>query len=97
MSPSGVYVATGGDDGVLRVWKVKYVSNNINGLAMERELAMHSAQINSVGFTADSSVVFSGSSDHTCRLFSVRDGKQLQCLSFTLPRLNQQLSFPACA
>ena len=96
MSPSGVYVATGGDEGVLRLWKVKYVNNNVSGVTLEREIAMHSAQINAVGFTSDSNIVFSGSSDHTCRLFSVSDGKQLRCLSFSVPRLGRPLEFRAC-
>ena len=97
MSPSGAHIATGGDDGVLRLWKVRYLNNNINSVLLEREMPVHSAQINSVAFNAASDVVYSASSDRTCRVFSIRDGRQLQCLSFGVPTISTKFEFRSCA
>ena len=96
MSASTAYIATGGDNGILRLWKVKYQNNNINSVALDKEIAMHSAQINGVAFNGGSDLVFSASSDKTCRVFSVKDGKQLRCLSFSVPPLNTKFEFRSC-
>ena len=95
MSPSGAYIATGGTEGVLRIFKVKYSNNNVSSVVLEKELPMHSAQINAVGFTPKSDLVFSASSDRTCRIFNTRDWKQVRCLSFGLPSLNTKFEFRA--
>lgn len=91
-----MYVATGGSDCILRLWRVKYVSNNINGVILEKQMGPHLGQINGVVFSAASDLVFSASSDKTCRVFSVKDGKQLHCLSFSVPNIGHPLDFRAC-
>ncbi len=97
MSQSGAYIATGGDEGILRLWKVKYLNNNVNSILPDKELPMHSAQINAVCFSPNSELVFSASSDRTCRVFSVKDGKPLHCLSFGVPGIPNNFEFRACA
>jgi len=81
MSSKGDFIAAGGIDGVLRIFRVKYSSNKVNSLMPEKELAVHSAQINAVGFSPKGDVLFSASSDKTCRIFSTQDWKLLHCLS----------------
>jgi WD40 repeat protein len=81
MSAKGDFIAAGGVDGVLRVFRVKYSNNKVNSLVPEKELAVHSAQINAVGFNSKGDVLFSASSDRTCRIFSTQDWKLLHCLT----------------
>jgi len=97
MSPTGDFIATGGSSGILRIYRAKYQNNNLNSVSLEKEIAMHSAQINSVGFGLKGEYVFSASIDKTCRIYSTKDWKQLRCLSLGLPNLNTKLEFRVAA
>jgi WD40 repeat protein/nucleoside phosphorylase len=69
-SPSGDLVATGHDDGSVRLWDV------VSGQAI-RVLDGHSARVWSVAFAPDGQTLASGSSDHTVRLWDVNTGRFL--------------------
>lgn len=73
-SPDGKMVASGGQDGFLRVWET-----TAWGLKFKKKI--HEQPINSVVFSPDSRVIASGSSDHTAALWSATDGALLQSLA----------------
>lgn len=93
MSTKGELIVAGGMDGIVRVFKVRYSNNNVNSVVLEKELAVHSAQINAVGFSAKDDILFSASSDKTCKVFSTQDWKLLHSLSLGASTLGGNLEF----
>ena len=93
MSSRGDFIATGGLSGILKIFRVKFVANKVNSVTLEKELPVHSAQINVVGFNLKGDILFSASSDRTCRIFSTRDWHQLHCLSLGVPSIDTKFEF----
>ncbi|MEP7284182.1 MAG: TIR domain-containing protein [Chloroflexota bacterium] len=72
-SPDGKTVATGHQDGTVRLWQVD------NG-GMLRTFLGHTNIINSVAFSPDGKLIATGSVDHTARLWDVTTGKVVRLL-----------------
>ncbi|XXY46486.1 pentapeptide repeat-containing protein [Sorangium sp. So ce269] len=70
-SPSGDLLATGHDDGSVRLWDA------VSGQAI-REMAGHLGAVNSVAFSAEGRALASGSNDKTVRLWEVESGRALR-------------------
>jgi len=96
LSPNGTVIATGGSEGILRLWKVRYDRNNINGVVFDRQMNAHLEKINGIAFNLTGELVFSASSDRTCRVYNVKDGRQIHCLSLSIPNIGRKLEFRAC-
>ena len=67
VSPDGSQIATGGFDGVVRVW-------DLSDGQLRRTLEGHFARVTSVEFTSDGSLLVSGSEDGTARIWNVQGG-----------------------
>jgi len=66
-SPNGAKLASGGRDGVIKLWEVS------EGLESEL-ISEHSASVTSLDFSPNGSLLASGSMDNTIRLWNVKDG-----------------------
>jgi WD40 repeat protein len=73
-------LATGCDDGIIRLWDVSGANQQLLQKPMH-ELLGHLHWIPSVAFSADGSQLVSGSHDKTVRLWSVASGKLLKTLT----------------
>ncbi len=73
-SPDGQIVASGGDDGVVRIWDAA------TGAGL-REITGHKNSINSLAFAPDGKSVVTGSADGTVRIWDLGEGHASQVLS----------------
>jgi len=74
VSPRGDRAASGGADGVIRLW-------NLSSGALARELRGHDrGEINSLAFSPDGSRLASASNDKTVRVWDIDKGAALKCL-----------------
>ena len=67
-SPSGKIIATGGYDGVIKLWDVRS-GKEIN------TLKGHSSDVTSVSFSPDGKTIASGSEDKTIKLWDIKSGE----------------------
>lgn len=71
VSPDGVYLAYGGQDGTIRMRDAQ------TGLPLARPFQGHSRNINSIAFSPDGNFIVSGSDDKTIRVWDTRSGQQI--------------------
>jgi WD40 repeat protein len=67
--PGGFFVATGGDDGTIRIW------DDANG-EQRALLTGHSGPVYSVTYSPDAAVIASAGADHTVRIWDPGTGQQ---------------------
>jgi WD40 repeat protein len=74
-SPDGAWIATGGSDGVVRVWDASSI-----GVIDRPALALrgHTDEVYALAFSGDGRVLASGSRDGSARTWSIPDGKLLR-------------------
>lgn len=85
-SPSGNYLATGGHDGIVRIW------NAGDGSLLTELLpptAHNAASINCVQFSEDKGIVMAASNDKSISVWDFHTGRQ----RFTMTGLNMPISF----
>jgi WD40 repeat protein len=82
-SPSGDMLASGDEQGRVRLWKS---SGPPGQWKFDRELAGHSAGITAVRFTPDSKRLITASGDHTCGQWDLVTGEELQQLVLKHPQ-----------
>jgi WD40 repeat protein/serine/threonine protein kinase len=70
LSPDGAQIATGGEDGMIKIWDAD------TGDPL-RSFAAHTASISDLAFSPDGSRILSGSLDGTLELWDVRSGEQV--------------------
>jgi WD40 repeat protein/Uma2 family endonuclease/energy-coupling factor transporter ATP-binding protein EcfA2 len=73
LSPSGRLCATGGDEGVVRLWEAG------TGFLL-RPLSGHQGAISALAFSADETLVFSAARDFTVRLWEAHTGRLARTL-----------------
>lgn len=78
ISPSGKLMATGGDDGHLRVW-------SFPDLAKIHDFATHEKEIDDIDFSPDSARILSISKDKRAIVWDVKKGKKHAELGWTYP------------
>jgi len=78
ISPSGKFLATGGDDGHLRVW-------SFPELAKVHDFATHEKEIDDIDFSPDSSRLLSISKDKRAIVWDVKKGKKHAELGWECP------------
>jgi WD40 repeat protein len=72
-APGGRTLATGGQDGKVRIWEAA------TGRVL-RSLQGHKGEVLAIAFAADGNLLASGSTDQTIRLWDPATGKQLRRL-----------------
>lgn len=70
-SPDGTRVASGFDDGTVRIWDAA------TGLQVGPSLAGHSKSVNDLAFSPDGTRLVTVSDDNTARLWDIRTGSQI--------------------
>jgi Caspase domain/WD domain, G-beta repeat len=80
LSPDGAALATGGRDGVLRLWSMAG--------ELQRELKGHSAAVRDAAFSPDGRLLASSSSDDTVRIWDVQSGREAALLKGHANRVN---------
>jgi prolactin regulatory element-binding protein len=85
-------LATGGEDGILRVWKVGGAGKDVTKLV---ECKGHEKPINEVDFSPDGTMLITSSKDKTCRLWKASDGKELCVLPTATGKLDPKAKRPA--
>lgn len=78
ISPNGKFMATGGDDGHLRVW-------SFPDLAKVHDFATHEKEIDDIDFSPDSSRLLSISKDKRAIVWDVKKGKKHAELGWQCP------------
>ncbi|KAG0254385.1 hypothetical protein BGZ95_006049, partial [Linnemannia exigua] len=74
ISPSGQWVASGGEDGVVRVWYAN--SSDKHSVTLEG----HQRSVNSIVFSPDNKHIASGSDDNTVKIWNIDTRKEVRSL-----------------
>ena len=74
VSPGGSFVASGGRDGVVKLW-------DLRSAADPRVLAGHTGEISGLAYSADGRMLASSSYDHSVRLWDANTGVLLRTLT----------------
>jgi WD40 repeat protein len=82
-SPNGLSLASGGEDGFVRVWEVR------SG-RLRMELAGHAGPVLCVAWSPDGRSLSSGGEDGTVRVWDTQHGKMSRALEPTVPRVTRE-------
>lgn len=75
-SPNGQWLASSGDDCVIRLWAMAPLSEGVtNPPSLIRKLSEHTALVHALCFTPDSQQLISGSEDKTIKVWAVETGR----------------------
>ncbi len=79
LSPNNAYLATGGDDGFLRVW-------SFPDLYRTQEIEAHEKEIDDMDFSPDSTKLVTISKDRRCCVWDVKKGRKHAEMGWDTPR-----------
>ena len=65
VSPDGIHLFSGGDDGIIRQWEIE------SGRLLKKFNKDHSSWIEGLACTRDARFIFTGSGDYTSRMYNV--------------------------
>jgi WD40 repeat protein/serine/threonine protein kinase len=82
-SKSGDRLASGDDDGVVRIWQRGHGVDS--AWVVEHEFSGHNGSITGLRFTPDGSRLITASGDHTCGQWDVASGEELRQLTLSHP------------